>query len=654
MAILKTVNEAVMQAFEVTDELQPIAKNHDDTIYGQLAAQISTNQTYAESGTRRETETDWSDEYKIYIGQQWDTTRGLRGSEAKENNLNSQDNLILPTIENIVASLTTSDPQAEIDPMESGDADLSRLLMDFFPALLAKNKFMFTFRKQVRQCIKHGPLIAMVDWDGAWIGGRGENRWIGDCRILAIKKTEFYPDPAIIDLEERLQECSFIHLKYRMKLQDVVERWPTTGQKLGETSASNGTNEGANPDQTDIIESWSRGTPDIISPEYKKKFLELASKALEAGLPVQAKDYKDMANGTLKGVHVAYTCEDRILEYIPYKFDHGRYPFLFKVLYEDELRPMGMGEIRNLITPQILHNLADEIEIGGMASEGLGGGWYDKDAIDEGQLANIAAHNAKPGIYNEVNDIGGIKERTGGHYPVAITNYKEHKQKMIDTISQNTAIQQGISPGSTVPYASIQELGARGDIRTKAKIEIIEDFLVEMYQMVIEVVGQFYTDKRMFRIVKERSEQAKAAQIFSILKQISNMPQGTDPALQMQALTDLLTVVKTEEPRKTDYIGRADLVRSWTRDSMSGDGVKEEFIPEFDIKVRVGDEKPSDRNYYTNIALKLFGSAMGINALWKTLDEGKFPPVDEILQEVTIMKQQQAAMQQQSTTTPGR
>jgi len=160
----------------------------------------------------------------------------------------------------------------------------------------------------------------------------------------------------------------------------------------------------------------------------------------------------------------------------------------------------------------------------------------------------------------------------------------------------------------------------------------------------------------MFRIVKERSEQAKAAQIFSILKQISNMPQGTDPALQMQALVDLLTVVKTEEPRKTGYIGRADLVRSWTRDSMSGDGVKEEFIPEFDIKVRVGDEKPSDRNYYTNIALKLFGSAMGINALWKTLDEGKFPPIDEILQEVTIMKQQaeQAAMQQQSTTTPGR
>ena len=152
----------------------------------------------------------------------------------------------------------------------------------------------------------------------------------------------------------------------------------------------------------------------------------------------------------------------------------------------------------------------------------------------------------------------------------------------------------------------------------------------------------------MFRITGERQEQAKANQVYGVMKQIAMMPPGTPPDLQMQAMVELLTIIKTVEPKKTFEFGRADLMRSWTRDTVSSEaGVieqKEEFIPEFDLKVKIGDERPTDRNYYTNIAMGLLGKGMGLKAFWKTIDDGKFPPIDDILQELD--QQQQAAQQQ--------
>jgi hypothetical protein len=43
--------------------------------------------------------------------------------------------------------------------------------------------------------------------------------------------------------------------------------------------------------------------------------------------------------------------------------------------------------------------------------------------------------------------------------------------------------------------------------------------------------------------------------------------------------------------------------------------------------------------------MQLLGTALGIKSFWKTIDEGKFPPVEEILAE--LQQQQMLAMQQQ-------
>ncbi|MFA5882210.1 MAG: hypothetical protein WC834_08435, partial [Eubacteriales bacterium] len=282
------------------------------------------------------------------------------------------------------------------------------------------------------------------------------------------------------------------------------------------------------------------------------------------------------------------------------------YPFIYKVCYFDENTPHGFGEIRNTKVPQILHNKADEIEIEAMSREGLGGRIYNAGAVTPKQLETILKNSGKGGTWLEVANIHGLAERDGVKTPQALITYKEHKQRMVETVSQNTPIQQGLSPGTHVPYSTVAELGARTDIRTKLKVKTLVDFLTELNRMRINRFVQFYTEDRYFRI---KGEDGKTIQ---------------------------------------GKFNAKEAYRMWNRDVMDEEGnvtgtQPELFVPEFDVTVKIMDEKPKDRTYYTTTAVNLFGqNGIDIESLWYTLEEGKFPPISEILKR---MRAQNAALQ---------
>jgi hypothetical protein len=73
---------------------------------------------------------------------------------------------------------------------------------------------------------------------------------------------------------------------------------------------------------------------------------------------------------------------------------------------------------------------------------------------------------------------------------------------------------------------------------------------------------------------------------------------------------------------------------------------KEFFVPEFDIEVKILDEKPTDRNYYTQTALNLYPTGlMTKEDVWYTLDEGKFPPKDDVLEHLRMQDMMMQMMQ---------
>jgi len=635
------------------EEKKPTVSKHNTQAENDLLNKIDNAQQYAEGGKRAEIETDWDDEYKIYQGggKQWDTSKGRRNERGRKRNFNSEDNLVFPMVQNMHSALTSSVPECEVSGIEPEDNTAAKVLNDLIPSILDRNKFRNQWKKIVLQGLQYGPFIGYVPWNQHWIGGSGPNRWVGEIQTLFMKKSKFYPDPAILDLEERMQECSYINLKERKKIDWFKEVWPSKGAFVIEDALDipdGQEDEGTDPQQATLITHFHKGVPYFVPDEWEKRFLEKAHEAeSESSLPYYAKDLRDMAAGTLKGVHCAYKAGTILLDYVPYIYDDGLYPFVYKVLYADEQQPWGMGEERNVVIPQILHNKADEIELGAMLGQGLGGGWYNKGALSNTQRDELLDNIAKPNSWHEVNDKNGIQEKRAVQVPANISQYKEYKRNMIDVTSQNTDIQKGISPGANVPYATVQELGARGDIRTKAKVDVLEDFLVEFFQLIINRIAQFYTTERTYRILGDRQITNVQREAYKTLQQIASLPQGTPPEAYLEQIIPLLMFVKQQEEKPKQAIFKRNmLIRTWDRDTgEDGQVMKEEFLPEFDLKIRVQDERPTDRNYYSSMALQLFGKAMGLKALWHTLDNGKFPPIDQIIEEVEAMQQAQIQAQ---------
>jgi len=498
------------------------------------------------------------------------------------------------------------------------------------------------------QMVKYGPLIGFVPWDPTFIGGSGPNKWVGEIRVEYIRKEEIFFDPAILDLERHLQDCRFIHLRVRKSLDYFKNRWEERGKYVAEdyTKLTDDIpiDEGFEPRQASLIIRFHKGTPKFLSKEDKDRFLEQAEEERRKGHIHNAKEFEDKAAGKLNGVHCSYSTQNVFLEYVPYVYDDGLFPIAYAVLYQDEFNPLGFGEIRNIMNPQVMYNKLAEIEMESFAVEGLGGHFVRVGAMSQRQMDEFTL-NAYMGGYNQfVNDPLGIKKREGTQTPQGLIMAKDFYKRNVDTISQNSAIMQGESPGANVPYSSIRELGARADVRTKGKIETLKRFMTQIVKLIINRIGQFYTDDRIYRIRGSRGNMIKTL-LYEGIEQIMDMP---DTQQQLAALIQLFETAKKGDPATVEEYGRvsnAEMKREWSPD---GGDEKEEYIPDFDIQVKITDERPTNRNYFEQIAMAMYGKAMGPKAFWKTIEDGRFPDIDEILQELKEMQSAMAMAEQQT------
>jgi hypothetical protein len=619
------------------------------TVYGTPEEQSLLNDIIIKQGSaeswRIETEETWEDEYKCFKGDQWNLSFARRNRDTNDSRPFSIDNFIFPAVMGMVNTITATTPEMVFEVSDgdnnTDDTELEKKINDNVANILEKNKFSATWKEIVRRGIMHGPIIGAVLWDNDWIGGVGPNRWIGEVRILGIKKDEIYFDPAILDLKERLQECSFINRKLRKKLQYFKDRWENG--KYVQLESNDEDAEPADHNQAWLLENWQRGKPKFIPEKRKKELIQKMHEWLPPSINVdefKAEKYRLMSDGKVDGVHVAYVATNVFLEYVPYAYEDGLYPFVYKVVYTDDKEPHGFGEIRNVMIPQVNHNKADEIELEAMSVSGLGGYFYSPGAVNSKQLEFIKRNNYRGGLFAEVDNPNGLKQREGAQVPNNIQEYKEHKQRMVETISKNTPIRQGMSPGSNMPFAAIAELGARTDTATKGIVETLEDFLKDIGQLVVNRIKENYTEERTYKVRENKS--FIDPNIIRQLKMFAQMPETTEKYLQVNQMINQLN---TERPARFGTFSNADMMRSWIREDAHKDeegnvipAKMETYMPDFTAKVKIMDERPTDRNYYIGLAKELYtAKKLDDETFWYVIEEGKFPPKEVILERLQKM-----------------
>jgi len=562
-------------------------------------------------------EETWDDEYKMLKGGglQWSTHMASRTVAERKLRPNSEDNFIHPAIQIPVANITAN----PIEPTIKGRKEHEEKVKNITHMCRAndtRNKFNSAWKDIVTEFVAFGPAIIKVCWDPTWIGGSGPDRFIGDVRVKQVLKEELLVDPAIINLERDIQEAKVVGFKSRQKVTYIADRWTRFAPYISaDLNDDPEVDEGHFGETTTLYEMYYKGFPEFVSDERKAELREKAMEQEEQGDIYKARDLYDMADGKLEGVHLAYYCDDLLLEYIPYYYENGKYPVAFRTRYRDTKAQWGYGEVRNIKIPQIAHNKADEIELEAMAKEGLGGGYYARESISKDQLDDILRYGGKPGMWFEVERLDGMKERTGVKVPHSITAYKEHKQRMVETVSSNTPIQQGMSPSANMPFKAIAELGARTDIRTKQAADKLADLLIEVNKLRIDLFAQFYTEERYYRYTDSNDKTHEGTfsndEIFDVWARETIEQPIVDP--------------NTGEPMMDPMTGEpmTETVEQ-----------NERFIPEFDVEIQIISKRPDDRDYHTNLGFELYNrEIIGAEGLLYTLEEGKLQEREDILEE---------------------
>jgi hypothetical protein len=561
-------------------------------------------------------EEQWDDEYKMLKGGglQWKTNIAYRDNDAMQVRPNSEDNFIHPAISIATANITASPTEVTIKGKKKHEKH-AQSITHISRFNDQRNEFNSTFKEMVTEFIAYGPLIAKVIWDGEWMGGSGPDRWVGDVKIEHVRKEDCLFDSSVLDLKSNMNKCKYVGFKSRQSIRYVQDRWNRFGKHISaEVNDDELINEGIENENVTLYEMYYRGFPEYMSEDRIKELKERTAVQEEQGDSYKAKDLYDMANGNLEGVHLAYYCNDILLEYIPYVYDHGKYPCVFTTRYNDPKNQWGYGEIRNAKIPNILHNKGDEIEIEAMSREGLGGGYYNTGAITKKQLDNILQNGSRGGMWFEVAQVNQIQERTGVKVPTSITNYKEHKQRMVETISSNTPINQGQLPSANMPFKAIAELGARSDVKTKQAADLLKDFLIGANKLRIELFAQFYTEERYYRYTGSNDE---------VIEGTFNQDEIFD-----------VWARETEEEPILDEMGQPALDEMGQPMTQQVEKM-ERFVPDFDIEVTILSKKPDDRNYYTSLAMDLNSKGMlTFEDLLYTLEEGKLPSNEDIIQHV--------------------
>lgn len=580
---------------------------------------------------RQPIEDFWKKEQRFYMGDHW---HGLRTETASKMRPDAVENVTFSQIESIVGKLTGWMPYPDYAEMEPEDERKARDLNDFMPYELRQIKFRHKHTRAVRRCVIHGPLIYKTVFDPTVEGGRGLNRYEGRNDIIPVDLGTFFPDPRITDFIY-LQEMSAIIIHQRKTLEYFKNRWSDQGIKV---EADNGSSD-AEIFSTDIydhthpvtlnasvrnktsglIEYWYRGLPKIMTNDDKELFKDLADEKLMQG--VDPSEYLAKSKGTMDGIHCIYISTSGVfLEHKSYIYDHGQYPFTARVLYPEEGSVWGKGFMRDMIKPQIFKNKYAELAMEIMAKQGNTAIMYEEGAISKPRTWQ--EQRSLPGAMLPVAQgrMGGVKEMDGANVPSSVFNLLNYYDEMLQKIPGMFDSANGQSNSNVTSGTQAKALMAAAGTRLNTVSDLISEALAEVFGQYVELIAQFYTTERIARVTGRGTVTISRDAI------ISRVPAEIDIG---EPITDEQGQLVPSEPTS----------------------VEEEFVPEFDVIVNIGVDKPQDREYWMQLAFNLLNAKDPINglpmvdaeAVRYVIQTGRMEPMDVIKERI----EQESGVQQQ-------
>ena len=367
------------------------------------------------------------------------------------------------------ADLMDNFPEPNVLPRERSDEESAKMLSSILPVIYEKNNYEETYSDSAWYKLKHGVVAKGVFWNNELEEG------LGDVDTQFIDILNVFWEPGITDLQAS-RDLFIVSLKDN----DLLEKeYPQLKGKVGGKVID--VKEYVYDDAVDVTNKSV-----VVDWYYKKRN--------SAGKVV-------LHFCKFVGSEVLFASENNP-EYAENGFyNHGMYPVEFDVLFPEEGTPVGFGYIAIMKSPQmyidklqqvILENAIDATNPRYFAKKNVGINideykdktkkivWVEGD-IDEERLKLI-----------DVPTVSGN-----------VLNVLQMKIDELKETSSNRDVSQGSSSGGVTAAAAIAALQEAGNKQSRDMIAAsYRSYRRECY-LVIELIRQFYDEKRSFRIIGE-------------------------------------------------------------------------------------------------------------------------------------------------------
>ena len=441
-------------------------------------------------------------ENRIITNEQWYKLLHWENIRTEKTNIGDPEPVsawLFNSIANKHADAMDNYPVQQALPREKSDEQDAKVLTSILPVIFEENNFEQTYDDFWWYKLKHGTGVYHVFWNNALYNG------LGDIEIENEDLLNLFWQPGIRDIQKsrNLFHVDLIDNDMLIEQYPFMEGHTTDAAtfSLAQYIYENGANDTS--DKSAVIDWWYKRS----TPEGK-----------------QIVQYCKFCNG-----EVLYASENDPNYAQRGYYDHGKYPYVFDVLFPETGSPAGFGYIDIGKSPQMFIDKLDQV------------------------IQKHAIMGARPRFF--VKSDGGINETEYSdwtkdfvHYtgngdlgenviPITIPSldsaYLTVKQQKIDELketSSNRDFAQGGTAGGITAASAIAALQEAGSKTSRDMIKASYRAFAQVNYQVIELIRQFYTEEREFRITGDNGQYTYVS--FSS-RSIGLQPNGNDFGLDM-------------------------------------------------------------------------------------------------------------------------
>lgn len=403
-------------------------------------------------------------------------------------------------------------PDSDILPREPGDVEEAQRLSSIIPVVMDQIGYRKVYSDEVWYKLKNGTGCFGVYWDQSKLNG------LGDISIENVDLLSIFWEPGIKDI----QKSKNIFTVELVDNDTLKQAYPQVAEQL---SASSDTilkkymyDETIDTTGKTAVIDWYYKKPvnGKMTLQYCKFVGDTVLYATENDVdpptePQEQPVFDENGNALLDpqtglpvtqvvNVVTGPSMAERGL------YDHGKYPFVFDVLFPEAGMPVGFGFIdvcKNAQASIDIFNNAFEKNAQHVCSPRYlvrnDGGVNEEEFADPNKLIVHVDRNMGQDSIQPIN----VPTMVNGNYISILENkINEMKETAGNRDANNGGTQSGVTAASAI--AAMQESSGK---TSRDQINTTFDAHKEIVTMVIELIRQFYSMPRQFRITGEQGEQ---------------------------------------------------------------------------------------------------------------------------------------------------